>query len=328
MQITPRILRIWADENRIPDLTLAELDYRLTQALAAIYGDPWLRETLYLKGGTALNKLFFPTTNRLSIDLDFNAVGPKSQVLQGRERLIARIGELLTSQDASYQIRHSYTYAQSTLQVSFVPVGGGSRQRLKLEISTTERVAILGREERLLAAPDHNEPITISTYHLEEQASTKLRAVYSRQKGRDIFDLFHIGAFPLDERVVRKLTLYYFYHARMIFDYLTFQANLEEKLRRRGFSDDVRSLIRSGERFDWEMASRAVLERFAFLSDLDARDLEFLDLARVLLNKPIPEQRRQAIAHVQYPLAWLMHGLAISTEAAQLSTDDIQVHQP
>jgi predicted nucleotidyltransferase component of viral defense system len=80
VQITPRVLRIWTDEHRIPDLTLAELDYRLTQALAAIYSDPWLRVTLYLKGGTALNKLFFPTTNRLSIDLDFNAVGPKSQV--------------------------------------------------------------------------------------------------------------------------------------------------------------------------------------------------------------------------------------------------------
>lgn len=328
MQITPRILRIWADENRIPDLTLAELDYRLTQALAAIYNDPWLRETLYLKGGTALNKLFFPSTNRLSIDLDFNAVGPKSQVLQGRERLVARVGELLTSQDASYQIRHSYTYAQSTLQVSFVPVGGGARQRLKLEISTTERVAILGREERLLAAPDYEEPIAISTYRLEEQASTKLRALYARQKGRDIFDLYHISAFPLDERAVRKLTLYYFFHARVIFDYATFQANLEEKLRRRAFADDVRGLIRSGEGFDWQQASQAVLERFAFLGDLDARDLEFLDLARVLLNKPISEQRRQATAHVQHPLAWLMQGLAISTEAAQTSREDIQVHQP
>ncbi len=326
MQITPRVLRIWADENRIPDLTLAELDYRLTQALAAIYSDPWLRETLYLKGGTALNKLFFLTTNRLSIDLDFNAVGPKSQVLQGRERLVARVGELLTNQDASYQIRHSYTYAQSTLQVSYAPVGGGARQRLKLEISTTERVAILGREERLLAAPDDKEPMTISTYRLEEQASTKLRALYGRQKGRDIFDLYHISAFPLDERAVRKLTLYYFYHARMIFDYATFRANLEEKLRRRAFADDVRGLIRSGEGFDWQQASQAVLERFAFLGELDAHDLEFLDLARVLLNKPIPEQRRQATAHIQYPLARLMQGLAISTEAAQMSREDIQVH--
>lgn len=327
MQITPRILRIWADENRIPDLTLAELDYRLTQALVVIYGDPWLREALYLKGGTALNKLFFPTSNRLSIDLDFNAVGSKAQVLQGRERLIARISELLTGQDASYQIRHSYTYAQSTLQVSFVPVGSEARQRLKLEISTTERFAILGREERLLAVPDHEEPVAISTYRLEEQASTKLRALYGRQKGRDIFDLFHIGAFPLDERAVRKLTLYYFYHARMIFDFPTFQANLEEKLRRRGFADDVRSLIRSGERFDWETASRVVLQRFGFLGELDERDRQFLDLARLLLGKPLAEERKAAVTHIERPLAWLMDGLPISQEAAQLGVADIQVFQ-
>jgi hypothetical protein len=41
------------------------------------------------------------------------------------------------------------------------------------------------------------------------------------------------------------------------------QANLEEKLRRRAFADDVRGLIRSGEGLDWQQASQAVLERFA-----------------------------------------------------------------
>ena len=222
-------MRVWADENRIPDLTLAELDYRLTQALAAIYRDPWLRERLYLKGGTALNKLFFLATNRLSVDLDFNAVGSKTEVLQGRERIVSRAMELLAGQDPGYELAHSYTYAQSTIQAGFAPASGGARQRLKLEISTVERVAILGREDRPLAVPDQPQPVAVSTYRLEELASTKLRALYSRQKGRDIFDLFQIGAFPLDERAVRKLVLYYFYHGKMIFDYRAFHTNLEEK---------------------------------------------------------------------------------------------------
>ena len=81
MQITARILRNWADEGGIPDLTLAELDYRLVHALHAIYTDPFLRDRLYLKGGTALNKFYLPGTSRLSVDLDFNAVGSKEQVL-------------------------------------------------------------------------------------------------------------------------------------------------------------------------------------------------------------------------------------------------------
>ena len=76
MRLTSHALRTWADVHQIPDLTLAELDYRLTHALGGIFSDPFLRERLCLKGGTALNKLFFPAVNRLSVDVDFNAVAP------------------------------------------------------------------------------------------------------------------------------------------------------------------------------------------------------------------------------------------------------------
>ena len=77
MEITTRAIRTWADENDVPDLTLAELDYRLVYALQAICADPFLRNRLYLKGGTALNKFYIPNQGRLSVDLDFNVVGPR-----------------------------------------------------------------------------------------------------------------------------------------------------------------------------------------------------------------------------------------------------------
>lgn len=54
MRLTSHVLRTWADDHHIPDLTLAELDYRLTQALDAIYSVLFLRERLYLKGGPAV----------------------------------------------------------------------------------------------------------------------------------------------------------------------------------------------------------------------------------------------------------------------------------
>lgn len=57
MQVTTRTIRNWADEGGIPDLTLAELDFRLVHALQAVYADSFLRDRLLLKGGTALNKL-------------------------------------------------------------------------------------------------------------------------------------------------------------------------------------------------------------------------------------------------------------------------------
>ncbi len=209
MRLTSRALRTWADAHQIPDLTLAELDYRLTHALGAIYDDPFLRERLCLKGGTALNKLYFPAVNRLSVDLDFNAVGPKAQVLAEQGPIASQVMALLTDQDAGYRFTHDYRrYEQSTIQANYAPMSGGPRQHLKLGISFIERVPILGGVARVLPRPEGLSAVAVNTYRLEELAATKLRALYGRRKGRDIYDLAQIGAFDLDERALRKLTLY------------------------------------------------------------------------------------------------------------------------
>jgi predicted nucleotidyltransferase component of viral defense system len=324
MRLTPHLLRTWADDHQIPDLTLAELDYRLTHALIAVYDDPFLRDRLYLKGGTALNKLFFPAVNRLSVDLDFNAVGAKAQVLAERAQLTNQVMTLLAGQKAGYHLAHDYRrYEQSTIRADFAPLSGSPRQHLKLEISFIERVPILGREERPLVLPDGANTTLITTYRLEELTATKLRALYGRRKGRDIYDLAQIGAFDLDERALRKMTLYYFYRARMLFNYGAFRTNVEEKLRRRGFADDVRGLIRADQPFDWREASQSVLDRFTFLENLDDRDEEFLHLARYLLGGPVSEHVGETLALIEYPIARLMEGLPITSEAAAMRQDDI-----
>jgi hypothetical protein len=98
-----------------------------------------------------------------------------------------------------------------------------------------------------------------------------------------------------------------------------------EKLRYRGFADDVRGLIRTGQQFDWQQASQAVLDRFAFLGDLDERDHQFLDLARYLLGRSDTERVVEAMAQVEHPIAWLMAGLPIAPDAAALRLDDIRL---
>jgi hypothetical protein len=42
MHLTSYVLRTWADDQQIPDLTLAELDYRLTHALGTNFSAPFL----------------------------------------------------------------------------------------------------------------------------------------------------------------------------------------------------------------------------------------------------------------------------------------------
>ena len=84
-ELTNHVLRIWADEQELSDLLFAELDYRLATILEAIYHDNFLAERLFMKGGTAINKLYLGETSRLSVDLDFNHIGPKEEVLKERK---------------------------------------------------------------------------------------------------------------------------------------------------------------------------------------------------------------------------------------------------
>ncbi len=326
MDVTTRLVRNWADENRIPDLTLAELDYRLVYALQAIYADPFLRDYLCLKGGTALNKFYIRDQGRLSVDLDFNAVGPREQVLEDRTRFSRRVMAALGQQDESYDFTYRWRYEQATVYASYTPLTGIAQQRMKVEISFIERFAILGREDRPLQIPESQKPVLVNTYRLEELASTKLRALYDRRKGRDIYDLFRIAESNLNQAAIRKMVLYYFYRAKKVFNYSTFVENVERKIAERGFHDDVRGLIRQGGALDWSAACERVLDYYAFLGELDERDILFLDLAKFLLRKPYPKASEEAIQNIERPLAWLMEGLPISDEAAAKTQEDVQIH--
>lgn len=325
MEITTRAIRTWADENDVPDLTLAELDYRLGHALQAIYADPFLRNRLYLKGGTALNKFYIPNQGRLSVDLDFNVVGPRDQVLEERTQFSQRVMKVLGEQDSSYDFTYRWRYEQATVYARYLPLTGAAQQRLKVEISFIERVAIMGRDEQILPGYIFEDPVVVNTYFLEELTSTKLRALHDRKKGRDIYDLFHIAEFDLNRAAVRKMVLYYFYRANKVFSYPSFVDNIEQKIARRGFRDDVRGLIRQGSSLDWSAACERVLDYYAFLAELDDRDHLFLDLAKYLLHKPYPKVNEKTIKVIEYPLAWLMEGLPISDEAVSMTQEDIRI---
>jgi predicted nucleotidyltransferase component of viral defense system len=43
----------------------------------------------------------------------------------------------------------------------------------------------------------------VRTFRIEELMSTKLRALYQRRKGRDLFDLWHVlSDLPIDEQLI------------------------------------------------------------------------------------------------------------------------------
>jgi len=64
--------------------------------------------------------------------------------------------------------------------------------RLKVETNCREHFSVLGITKFPFSVESqwYNDRCEITTYQLEELLGTKLRALYQRRKGRDLFDLY------------------------------------------------------------------------------------------------------------------------------------------
>ncbi|GLS40872.1 hypothetical protein GCM10010869_64690 [Mesorhizobium tianshanense] len=188
----------WADQRQV------EQDLIISRAIVAIFDDPFLHEALRFRGGTALNKLHFPSPLRYSEDIDLvrTQIGPMGQVLDAlRAVLQPWLGK--ANYDPSV-VAPKLRFRVEAEDGSGVPI------RLKVETNTSETEAF----DTPLALPfSVDSPwfagtTTVPTFSREEMLATKLRALLQRDKGRDLYDLDHaLGAF--DEVDVAKVVDYF-----------------------------------------------------------------------------------------------------------------------
>jgi hypothetical protein len=100
-----------------------------------------------------------------------------------------------------------------------------------------------------------------STFELEELMSTKLRALYQRRKGRDLFDLWHVlnDLQPDEQLIVDGLA---HYMGEETFSYRELSTNLAAKLEHPDFRADLDQLIvDSSPRYDATRAADLIMER-------------------------------------------------------------------
>lgn len=319
-------IKKWSAEIGIADLILSELDMRLANALNAIYSDELLSSHLYLKGGTAINKLYLQKTARLSVDLDFNAIGRKEDVMAERNKLRDKIMLLLREQDKEHNMKKKDTYEQTTIKVRYTPVFGPSKQYMKVEISNIERFPVLGKAVKEFKVPGSEDIIKINTYTIEELMATKLRALYDRLKGRDIYDLHFLSSFDFDRTLVRKLVLYYIYRSKKTFNPKLFFKNIDNKFMSGKYTDDVSTFIRGDIQFSIDKGVERMLSSYSFLREFDDRDNDFLILTRYLLGKPVKKTLIKRILEIEYPLRHLFNNDSrLSAEAFNASVEDIRL---
>ncbi len=102
---------------------------------------------------------------------------------------------------------------------------------------------------------------SITSYDKDELLGTKLRALYQRKKGRDLFDLWHASrTIKINPELVVSCFLRYMEHEQHNVSRAEFEMNLFEKLDDPSFLDDMAPLLTSSTSWDSKAAGLYVLE--------------------------------------------------------------------
>lgn len=239
-----------------------EQDLVICRALVEIFSHPVLAEALAFRGGTALYKLYLKPAARYSEDIDLvqmraEQAGPVMSAL--RSVLDTWLGEPRWKQNEG-RVTFSYRFPSEDTP----PI----KMRLKVEINSREHFAVHGFVRRPFHVQSRwfDGKCEIPTYELDELLGTKLRALYQRKKGRDLFDLaLALQQSGLNPARVIAAFLAYMEHGGHHVTRAAFEANIEEKLDSPQFTADIGPLLAPGYSWDVKAAAEAVRKSLLIL---------------------------------------------------------------
>jgi len=245
----------WRTEHPWVSNAQVEQDLIICRAVVELFTQPLLRKRLAFRGGTALHKLFLLPATRYSEDIDLvqmkaGAIGPVMDAVHAA--LDAWMG---TPRRDQKEGTVTLTYHASSEIAPIVQL------RLKIEINTREHLAVLGLVERTFAVKTrwYAGQTTVPTFAIDELLGTKLRALYQRRKGRDLYDMW-LGltqgrANPA--RIVDVFRKHLVAEGNSV-SRTEFERNLAQKMEHPGFLSDLPPLLRPGVAYDIEEARRLV----------------------------------------------------------------------
>lgn len=245
----------WRQQVPWNDNAQVEQDLIISRALVAIFSDEFLSSQLAFRGGTALHKLYLSPQPRYSEDIDLVQINPGAI-----KPIMYRLGEVLDflPNRVTKQKRYNNTmlFRMESEIPPVIPI------RLKVEINCFEHFNELGLVKVPFSVQNSwfTGDCEITTYQLDELLGTKLRALYQRKKGRDLFDLY----IALTQAEVNPDEIIRCYHRYIGFSveqpptYKQFIVNMEEKMGDPDFFGDTHNLIRPEASFSPEQGYQLV----------------------------------------------------------------------
>ncbi|HFA52099.1 MAG TPA: nucleotidyl transferase AbiEii/AbiGii toxin family protein [Bacteroidetes bacterium] len=224
-----------------------EQDLVLSRAMFEIFSKKELAERLALRGGTALHKLFLQPQHRYSEDIDLVQIQPEpiKQTLSWMREVLEFLGKPKVKQ------KRSNNTLIFRFESEIQPV---QNLRLKIEINCREHFNVLGFDRRPFSVESRwfSGSCEVVTFQLEELLGTKMRALYQRRKGRDLYDLDRaLKKLEVDTgKVLECYRRYMDFSVKNPPSQKEFRNNMKAKLTDGEFLGDTTSLLIAGQKFD------------------------------------------------------------------------------
>jgi predicted nucleotidyltransferase component of viral defense system len=248
-----------------------EQDLLLCRAMAALFNDSFLSSQIAMRGGTLLHKVHLAPAARYSEDIDLVAVGsrPEEDIRRAIRRALANVLGMPKASawdTISLAIRNKVkpsrvlrmTYSARSIMEPSHPLN------IVVEANVTERKPHRSVVEIPFNFPSRSEIVQtkIKGYDIHEMLGTKMRAIFQRRRGRDLFDLYWAltkSESPIDSSAVIESFQHYMKQEGTKAGREEFIRILEAHLKDRGFCSDVESLLRNGVSYDPQAAGKYVI---------------------------------------------------------------------
>lgn len=232
----------------------AEKDYLLELLLFSIFSESG--DSLVLKGGTALYKFY--NLNRFSEDLDFSVNKRRIDVRKTVTKSLRRLSALGLEGKTQLEPYKNEINARLLFKGPLYDGSTGSMAYIAINCSMRERPSLSPKKE--LFIPAYREIPSFDAFVMEpaEIFAEKVRAIFMRNKARDVYDLWFLmkrRASPDVRLINKKLRIY-----KLVFSKEGFEKKLDEKAA--SFALDLSGLL-MGELPDfWKIRNEIMEDAF------------------------------------------------------------------
>ena len=255
----------WVEEIQV------EQDLLLSMAMVALFKDAFLSREIAMRGGTILHKVHLAPAARYSEDIDLVAVGerPGTHINAALKRvLLPLLGKHATDVVAKVKLTLRDAVKRSSiirLECRWPSVAvPGKSLKLKVEVNTTERTPHVPVVKMPFSVGLQGlvHQTTVVSYDINEMLGTKMRALFQRKHGRDLFDLYWAltasAAIQPDPKKIVAAFQHYMRAEGSPISRQAFYKALDERVTDPDFRSDMLALLRQGIEYDVDVAGALV----------------------------------------------------------------------